>query len=171
MVIALPIVLGITAVFKFLKNKTILLVIISVLFVWVLLSNTGFSANIFGGEPNMVLNNFGETYGWFYTHESDVKSIEWLSRFNSQKDEIYMDEYAELRIKSFTDIDEYDIRNDILPPAIYKNAYVYASYENKVNDTVRVVHKEEFYAYNFPSGFLDDNKNKIYSNGNSEIYK
>ena len=119
----------------------------------------------------MNLNNFGEEYDRFYTHESEVKSLEWLSKYYNQKDKIYLDRYAILKVYSFSKINEKNILKYILPSIIDKNAYVYSSYTNKINKTTRVNYKNNFLEYNFPTEFLNGNKNKIYNNGGSEIFK
>jgi uncharacterized membrane protein len=169
--LSLPAVLGILVVFKFLKNKNTRALLIAIIFIWFFLPFSGFNSNIIGGEPQMNLNNFGEEYDRFYTHGSEVKSLEWLSKYYNQKYETYLDRYAILKAYSFPRINEKNILEDILPSTIDKNAYVYSSYTNKINKTTRVNYKNNFLEYNFPTEFLNGNKNKIYNNGGSEIFK
>lgn len=169
--LSFPTVFGIMTVFKFLKNKNILFILMACIFVWIFLSNSGFNSNIFGGSPKMTLNNFGEAYERFYTHDSEVRSLEWLSKNYNKKDKIYIDEYSRLRLLSLSKINEENVLKDILPSTIYKNAYVYSSYTNTINQTTRVIYQEDFLEYNFPLEFLNENKNKIYDNGESDIYK
>ena len=143
----------------------------SIICIWFFLSSSGFISQLVGGDPQMNLNNFGEGYDRFYTHEPEVKSLEWLSKYYNQKNEIYLDRYATLKAYYFFKINEKNILEDILPSTIDKNAYVYSSYTNKINKTTRVNYKYNFLEYNFPTEFLDGNKNKIYNNGGSEIFK
>lgn len=169
--LSLPAVLGILVVFKFLKNKNTIFLLMSIICIWFFLSSSGFISQLVGGDPQMNLNNFGEGYDRFYTHEPEVKSLEWLSKYYNQKNEIYLDRYATLKAYYFFKINEKNILEDILPSTIDKNAYVYSSYTNKINKTTRVNYKYNFLEYNFPTEFLDGNKNKIYNNGGSEIFK
>ncbi len=170
--LSLPTVLGVLVVFKFLKNKNTKFLLIAIMFLWYFLFFSGFTSQLFGGVPRMNLNNFGEEYDRFYTYKSEVKSLEWLSKYYNQKDEIYMDEYAILKAYSFSRINKKNVLEYILPSIIDKNAYVYSSYTNKINKTTRVNnYKNNFLEYNFPTEFLNDNKNKIYINGGSEIFK
>ena len=168
--LSLPTVLGVLAVFNFLKNKNIKFLLIAIIFIWFFLSFSGFKFNIIGGEPKMNLNNWGEEYDRFYTHKSEVKSLEWLSKYYNQKDKIYLDAFAILKAYSFSRINEKNFLKYILPSIIDKNAYVYSSYTNKINKTTRVNYKNNFLEYNFPTEFLNSNKNKIYNNGGSEIF-
>ena len=142
------------------------------MFLWYFLLFSGFTPQLVGGGSRMNLSNFGEEHERFYTYESEVKSLGWLSKYYNQKDEIYLDEYAILKARSFSRINEKDVTIYILPSIIDKNAYVYSSYTNKINKTTRVNnYKNNFLEYNFPTEFLNDNKNKIYNNGGSEIFK
>ena len=169
--LSFPTVLGILAIFRFLKNKKILYIVIAVIFVWIFMSNSGFNSNIFGGSARIHLNNFGEAFNRFYTHESEVKSLEWLSNNYDREEKIYIDVYANLKAESLSEIEKNDVLTDILPSTILKNAYVYSSFTNTVNKNTRVIYNEDFLIYNFPSEFLNDNKNKIYSSGDSEIFR
>jgi len=169
--LSLPVVLGVLVVFRFLKNENTKFLLIAIIFICFFLPSSGFNANIIGGEPQMNLNNFGEEHDRFYTYESEVKSLEWLSKYYNQKDKIYLDEYAILKTYSFSRINENNFLEYILPSIIDKNAYVYSSYTNKINKTTRVDYKNNFLEYNFPIEFLSGNKNKIYNNGGSEIFK
>ena len=166
--------LGMLVVFKFLKNKNTIFILIAMFSIWLFLSNSGFNSNIVGGSPQMNLNNSGEEYDRFYTHESEVKSLEWLSKYYNQKDRIYLDRYAILKTYSFSRINEKNILKDILPSTIDKNAYVYSSYANTINKRTFVSYAENglmVMSYNFPIEFLNSNKNKIYNNGSSEFFK
>jgi len=169
--LSLPAVLGVLVVFKFLKNKNTKFLLIAIMFLWFFLVFSGFTIQLVGGEPRRNLSNFGEEHDRFYSYESEVKSLEWLSKYYNQKDEIYLDEFAILKAYSFSRINEKNVLKYILPSIIDKNAYVYSSYTNKINKTTRVIYKSNFLEYNFPTEFLNDNKNKIYNNRGSEIFK
>ena len=172
--LSLTAVLGMCVVFKFLKNKNIIFILITMISIWLFLSNSGFNSIIVGGSPQMNLNNSGEEYNRFYTHESEVKSLEWLSKCYNQEDKIYLDRYAILKTYSFSRIEEKNVLKDILPSTIDKNAYVYSSYINTIDKRTFASYGEDGFkvlSYNFPTEFLNNNKNKIYNNGSSEIFK
>ena len=169
--LSLPAVLGIAFVFKFLKNKKAILILAAVISIFLFLSNSGFNSNIVLGNPQMNLSNFGEEYDRFYTHESEVKSLEWLSKYNNQKDLVYLDRYARLKAYYFSRIQEENVLKDILPSTIDENAYIYSSYINTIDKRTFALYQSTVISYNFPTEFLNDNKNKIYNNGDSEIFK
>ncbi len=52
-----------------------------------------------------------------------------------------------------------------------KKAYVYSSYTNTIKKRAFVSYKGETISYNFPTEFLNQNKNKIYNNRESELFK
>jgi len=169
--LSLPAILGILVVFKFLKNKKIIFLLLTIILIWCFLTPSGFTSQIVGGTPQMNLNNFGEGYDRFYTHESEVKSLEWLSKYYNQKDMIYLDRYATLKAYYFSRINKKNIINDILPSTINKNSYVYSSYVNTIDKRTFIFYKLKVMSYNFPTEFLNNNKSKIYNNGSSEIFK
>jgi uncharacterized membrane protein len=169
--LSLPAVLGILVVFKFLKNKNTIFLLMGIICIWFFLSSSGFISQLVGGDPQMNLNNFGEGYDRFYTYESEVKSLEWLSKYHNQKDEIYLDKYTNLKAYSFPRINKKNIIEDILPSTIDKNAYVYSSYVNTIYKRTFIVYENKVMSYNFPTEFLNNNKSKIYNNGSSEIFK
>jgi uncharacterized membrane protein len=169
--LSLPAIFGILVVFKFLKNKNIIFLLIAIISIWLFLSNSGFNSNVIGGATQMNLNNFGEEYDRFYTHDSEVKSLEWLSKYYDQKDKIYIDRYAMLKAYYFPRIEEKNVLRDILPSTIDKNAYVYSSYVNTIDKRTFIEYESRVMSYNFPAEFLNNNKNKIYNNGGSEIFK
>jgi len=170
-ILSLPTILGILVVFKFLKNKNTIFLLIGIICIWFFLSSSGFIAKLVGGYPEMNLNNFGEAYDRFYLYESEVRSLEWLSKYYNQKDVIYLDRYASSKADSFSKINEKNILKYILPSTIDKNAYVYSGYVNTIHKKTFVYYELKVMSYNFPTRFLNNNKNKIYNNGGSEIFK
>ncbi len=171
MLLALPAVLGVLFVLKFLKNKKAIFILIAAIFIWFFLSSSGFTSQLVGGGPQMNLNNFGQEHDKFYTYEPEVRSLEWLSKYNNQKDFIYLDRYTNLKAFYFPGINKMNILEDILPSTIDKNAYVYSSYVNTIDERAFISYKEMVMSYNFPAEFLNNNKGKIYSNGSSEIFR
>ncbi len=170
-ILSLPVVLGGLVVFRLFKKENIRIILMTIIFICYFLPYSGFTSQIFGGEPQNNLNNFGEAHDRFYTHESEVKSLEWLSKYYNPKNEIYLDRYATLKAYYFFKINEKNILEDILPSTIDKNAYVYSSYVNTIHKRTFIFYGLKEMSYNFPAEFLNRNKNLIYNNGNSEVFK
>jgi uncharacterized membrane protein len=133
------------------------------------LSSTGLVSQIIGGNPLLPLNNFGEEYNSFYTTQLDAKSAVWLANKREDNRMIYADEIAGLRLISSAYINDYIF--DILPSTIDTRSYVYLSQTNVEKGKVYKRYNIGFLAYDTPIEFLNSNKNLIYNNGGSEVFK
>jgi hypothetical protein len=60
---------------------------------------------------------------------------------------------------------------DLSPNVMDQHAYVYSTYANVIKNIARRAFNGKFLAYLFPRMFLENNKNVVYSNGESEVYK
>jgi uncharacterized membrane protein len=170
-VLSLPAVLGVLVTFKFIKNKGTKFFIVAVIFILVFLPFYGFTSQFVGGEPQRNLNNFGEDFDMFYTHEAEVKSLGWLSKYYNMENPIYMDQYTIIKSYSFSKINRKSYLEDILPSTIDRDSYVYSGRTNTIEKRTLHYYESKVIAYNFPTEFLNNNKNKIYNNGSSEIFK
>lgn len=172
-IISLPVVLGGLVLFRFFKKENIKIILMTIIFIWYFLPHSGFTYQLVGGgDAQMQLNNFGEHYDRFYTHESEVKSSKWLSNNYDNNYLLYADEYSHLRLILFSSIISTDIVLDMLPSTMDRKAYVYSSYLNTIeNRTFTPYYGFKFMGYNFPTEFLNQNKNLIYNNGSSEVFK
>jgi uncharacterized membrane protein len=135
-----------------------------------LLFSSGLMAQAFGGTAELNLNNYGENYDRYYISKSEVLAADWLSRQYHSPTYVYADRYAALRLIDYTNLPEYD-RNDILPQTIDKHAYVYASRENTVLGIEKNAYGSGVVTFEFPNNFLRANKNVVYTNGDTNIYK
>lgn len=133
------------------------------------LSSTGLVSQLIGGNPLLTLNNFGEEYDNCYTTQLDVKSAEWLANKREGNSMIYADVLAGLRLTSYAYIIDYTF--DILPSTIDTRSYVYLSQTNVEKGKVYKIYNIGLLAYDTPIEFLNSNKNLIYNNGGSEVYK
>jgi hypothetical protein len=83
---------------------------------------------------------------------------------------IYADDYGMIRLQSGTFIYK-GLINDLSPNVMDQHAYVYSTYANVIKNIARRAFNGKFLAYLFPRMFLENNKNVVYSNGESEVYK
>jgi uncharacterized membrane protein len=169
--LSLPAVLGGLVLFKFFKKENMKIILMTIIFIWYFLPYSGFTSQLFGGEPVIQLNNFGEAYDRFYTHESEVKSSKWLSNNYDNNFLIYADGYSRLRLLSFSNINIHIVVKDMLPSTMDRKAYVYSSYVNTIENRTFSYYGLKVMGYNFPTEFLNQNKNLIYNNGSSEVFK
>lgn len=171
-ILSLPAITGAIILFKVIKNENLKVLLICLILVCYFIPYSGFSSQFFGGQPATQLNNFGDDYNKFYTHDSDIKALLFLSKTHKQSNNlIYMDRYSTLKAYAYINIDSRYISSDIIPSTIDKNAYVYASYTNIILNTTFAEYNNREIDYNFPKSFLNTNKNLIYNNGNSEVFK
>jgi uncharacterized membrane protein len=170
-ILALPALLGIRLILKLFKRSKVIIVTILLIFTFYFFYNTGLITQIIGGEPNEILNNYGTSYVQNYTHDSELKSIEWLSRNHNKDYLIYVGGGGpEGRLMAYGNIVE-GVKRDILPSVIDKRAYVYLGYSSVIyNVTERLFNGKQIF-HNTPKDFLKNNKNLLYNNQYTEIYK
>jgi uncharacterized membrane protein len=154
----------------FIKDS-IKFVVIALLFAFYFMLNMRLDSQILGGEHFVQLYNVGDDYDKFYIHESEVKAAEWLTRNHINKKTIHADKVATLRLYSFGGPNLRPIENDIVPSLIRVDGYVYADYANLITNRTEARALGKNISYTFPSDFLFDNKNTIYNNGTTKIYK
>lgn len=169
-ILVLPALLGMKLILIPFKKFKIDMLIILLIIIFYFLYNTGFTTQIVGGEPSEMLNNYGTMYIQDYTHDSEVKSIEWLSHNRDKNSLIYVDKASERKLMAYGNIVE-GLKRDILPSAIDKGAYVYLSYSNVTEKVILQLFKGKIILLNLPENFLSNNKNLLYNNQYTEIYK
>jgi uncharacterized membrane protein len=172
-ILSLPAVLGCNVLFKFFKKENLETFAVLSVFLFYFLFISVFISQIVGGsqDSSMQLNNFGRGYDEFYVHKSEIKSAIWLFKKSNNDEKIYVDSRAGSRLWLVTNINENRIIGSVLPSTIDEKAYVYSSYTNTIKKRAFVSFKGETIIYNFPTEFLNQNKNKIYNNGESELFK
>jgi hypothetical protein len=160
-ILALPVVIGAMMISD--RTGT------AVFFVLFFLSLYGFIPQLTGGfYPTLNLNNAGIYYNDFYTHAEELSSRSWLLS-NYNKDNLVQESYdSKAKLFTFTPI---RTNNTILPATVQKNSYVYLNYANIQTMRDTVYYGGATLNYMYPLNFLDENKDLIYSNGKSRIYK
>jgi uncharacterized membrane protein len=151
-------------------NKLVNITLISLLVLFFLYSS-GVFYQIAGGPSFLHLNNFGELYDLYYITGSEIKSAEWLAKnIKENNSTIYADEAAGLRLTSFAQTISYTY--DILPSTIDISSYVYLNRTNvQMNKVYKRYDSDNFLEFTAPIKFLNENKNLLYNNGDSEVFK
>lgn len=128
----------------------------------------GFIWQLVGGKSVSWLNNFGYSYSQAYSYKTDVVSATWLSEIPGEP---FI--YATLPGRNILWAygKKHNIYNGIFPSTIDRGAYIYLTYVNTIEKIVNFSYKGIFLGYEYPIRFLDNNKNEIYNNGQSIIYK
>jgi hypothetical protein len=77
-----------------------------------------------------------------------------------------------IRLLSFSNINTHIVVvEDMLPSTMDRKAYVYSNYVNTIENRTFSYYRLKVMRHNFPKKFLNQNKNLIYNNGSSEIFK
>jgi hypothetical protein len=63
------------------------------------------------------------------------------------------------------------LMQDITPETIAQDAYIYANYTNVRQGTVLSEYAGDTVFYQFPTEFVQQHKNTLYSNGSAEVHK
>ena len=156
-------------IFKKVKFSHILLALFMILYL--LYSGYIFNQFIGGTEVYLNYNNQGFFYDKLYVHQEELSSAKWM--FLEMPPTSYkVDNYGNLRLALVMPNNPLWLQNSILlSQTITKEDYVYSSYTNTLFKNAITVYKNKPLTFTFPTEFLNYNKNKIYNNGGSEVFK
>lgn len=133
-------------------------------------STTGVIRYIASGRADINLSNSGETFDRYYTYANEVRALKWLE-LNNDGERINFDRYSILRAQAYTSIPIAQMAEGMLPTDIGIDSYVYASNTNTKKQVVFDSISKKLIMYNFPSSFVEERKDTIYSSGDTRIYK
>ncbi len=169
-ILCLPTVLGGAALFRGAREHRRALLVALLLLLSFGVSSSLIPQAIGGYEPQsqLFLNNQGYYYDAYYTHRTDIASIQWLQAHRDGHDPIQADRFAGLKLFAFTGSQPLE---GIHPAVLYKDAYVYLDDANVTQHKAYAYYRETFLAYTVPKTFLDHAKNRIYDNGSAEVYR
>lgn len=156
----------------FRKIKLVSMAIPVVIALGFFLSSTGVFSELLGGyQAQLHLNNSGTYYDEYYMHAQELAADNWLINTIVKKDShasVQTDLDTSIRLDSVTG---YQAQNDITPNQIETYSYVLLGYNDTVNRQAFISFDGNTITYNYPTQFLNNNKNLLYSNGGSEIYR
>jgi uncharacterized membrane protein len=133
--------------------------------------NTGFLPQIIGGFDNgLNLNNYGDQYNSAYTTRPEVYTIKWLKNNATSDSPIFTDQSSRRKILAFSGMSS-GIIEGIVPPNIQVNSYVFANQSNFSLGNALVLFQGAYIYYKYPLDFLESNKNLIYNNQKTAIFK
>ena len=169
--LALPIIVGFVLVsWLVTRNHTAQLAIATALLIGFFVVLSGAVPQLTGGgRPLLPLNNYGLYYDAYYTHAQEATSLEWFARNAEIGVMVQSDRYfSNIKMISYAGIAPLA---GLLPETTKKGSYVYLNFLNDKTDSVIEDINGDVVYYRFPVEFLDDNKDLIYSNGGSAIYR
>ncbi len=147
-----------------------------IIFILFFLYSTTFIQQVFGGNIAVLqLDNAGRYYDNYLIKKTEVYGIDWLTRILPENTtvgqvqfEVETDRYTSNKFISVANLDPY---NDIFPGLVRKNSYVFIGEGTVRTDRATFLYNGDQISYKYPLQFLDDNKDLIYSNGGSDIYR
>lgn len=119
-------------------------------------------------------SNKSEDYFTYFVSSKDINSGKWLADIHDSVTPIYSDFYTEYRLKTIGDAivgtDKVNRRGVVLG-AIKRDSYVFVSAENNYSGLAYDQLTGQRILYYYPLIELSEQKNTIYSNGGSTIYR
>ncbi len=167
-------VLGSLALFAWLPTRLLKLGLPVLLAILFFLSSTGVITQALGGySAQLNLNNSGTYYDIYYTHAQEIAGVDWLDRtahasHTKPAPEVQADQYMFNKLMNYSDI---DATNNIFPSLIRQGTYVILGYSNVTKRQSTVAYNGDLITYSYPTALLDQQKNLLYSNGATEIYR
>ncbi len=154
------------------KKKNLFYFIISLFIIFYFL-NIGGLFLTFNNNPEVSMRfaNYGREYSYYSLHRGEEYSLSWIT---NKKDinEIRTDSKIRSRSLFLVGPDKkLEVIPSILTTDLNKGKIFLSGYNNKINNFAWISYKSYWMPINLPTQFLNNNKNKIYNNGGSEIFK
>lgn len=168
--LSLPIFLGLTAVTSivFRSERNQLYFYLTFLISFFLVLSGVIPQLTGGGRPLLSLNNSGLYFDSYYTHAEEVASIDWITRYKTLGLPIQAAHFSDIKMIAYGHIGAYI---ELIPETTKRKSFVYLNYDNvKKSNILEIIYGDVIY-YKFPMEFLNKNKNLIYNNGGSIIYR
>lgn len=134
-----------------------------------LFGNSGLGVIAVGGDPPVSLSNSGEDYARFFVSPQEAETAQWLARAVPASRVIYADDYGQLILAEFTQLHR-GIFNDITPLTIDQHTWVFGSTQNVKGDRTWGVTSRGSLDIIFPTSFLDEYFNIVFSTGSTEVF-
>lgn len=165
-ILGLPVTLGLFLLLaKFKKLSPYLVSIVSILF---FLNLSGFVSEITGGYyPQLGLRNGGSYFDAYFTHDSEVASIKWLESNMIPNSTVQTDPLTRDKLLANGNI---PTLSGIFPETYRQHAYVYSGYFNTTAGGM-IISTDRSLVIAYPTDFLESNKDLVYNNGLTKIYK
>jgi uncharacterized membrane protein len=133
------------------------------------MSGSGLAGAALGGGTATNLANSGEDYERFYMTTPELAAAQWVGDVVLPGQLIYADRYGQLPLIAMTGIGR-GLMLDVTPMTLDQHAWVYASTTNVVDGRGRAQFNGDDVVYVYPSRFLHENYNLVYTDGSSEVF-
>lgn len=133
------------------------------------MSGSGVAGAVLGGGTATNLASSGEDYERFYMTTPELAAARWVGAVVPPGQLVYADRYAQLPLIAMTGIGR-GLMLDVTPMTLDQHAWVYASTTNVVEGRGRAQFNGDDVVYVYPSRFLHENYNLVYTDGSSEVF-
>jgi uncharacterized membrane protein len=168
------IVLGSTAVLRWLRRQRLSVIVGPVVCFGLFAITSSLVPQVLGGnQAELNLNNSGTYYDAYYNHPQEEAAVAWLARQPFAAADGIQGSFEQDRFAFMnpTNVSGSEVIVDIFPTLIRRSSWVILSY-SMVHGGVAVTSVNgDLVEYRYPMSVLETNKNLVYSNGDSEIYK
>jgi len=157
---------GLSALNKLPRVRYQILAILSAIF---LAGSSGLLTYASTGSAQSMFKNYSGDYDHYFTTTGETLAAGWLSH-NKSTNPVYADQLASLKLMSYGGITY--THTALYPSTITTNSYVYLSRTN-LNGITFVSPNSQgdpLLTYKFSTQFLQSYKDKVYTDGDSQIY-
>jgi len=168
--LALPAVLGALKALEWLRLRSqhLRLSIVAGTLAVAFLILSGFTGQLLGGSTGQLpLDNSGFYYDAYYTDAQDVGLANWLKTNYAGGYPIDADSFTRMKIMANAGITTLD---GLTPGEITRQSYVVLAGANVTGDRVALYYNGQLLFYQYPTSFLDNSKNLIYSTNHTRVY-
>lgn len=178
MLLGLFLVIGTCVLAQAFRNQWLSRVIPAAIALLFFLASTGVIPQLLGGyQSQLQLNNSGQYYDVYYTHIQELAAANWLNKLAAQtvkhprqKLQLQTDQFMIGKLSAYAS-PKLDIEAQIYPGLVRQDAYVLLGYQNVVKQQTTLSYNGDMITYQYPLQTLSQDKNLVYSNGSTEVYK
>ena len=131
--------------------------------------NSGLAGLVTGGNTPGNVSASGEDVERFTSTPADLAGAAWLNAAARNGSLIFADRYAQLRILQ-TSGRTAGVFQDVTPETVDQHGWVYADTPNIVSGRARAQIGSGSALYRFPSTYLDDRYDTVFSDGTSKVW-
>ncbi len=133
------------------------------------LNTTGLRGTVTGGGTPANLAAKGEDYERYIVSQPELAAARWLNAAAPPEAIISADRYGQLRITGASGR-THGVLGNVTPSSLDEGAWVYADSANLTGHRARGLDGSKYATYAWPSSFIDDYWNLVYSNGSAAVY-
>ena len=136
----------------------------------IIVFQTGLLGEVAGGPLMVTMAPAQKTSNSVYVYDTEVAAARWLQTNRNPMYPVYADAVASLRLRAYAG-SGIDTTGEVLPEVMRIDSYVYAIRANVIRQHEYLLHDNGLLVFGYPSAFLNSNKDLIYDNGQSQVYR